>query len=323
MNDHDTADACNGHQVLAADKPAGGYANLTAGYADPVVSGEPVEVSEGVFVIADNRVPLVPNVGIVVGEHAVLVIDTGIGPGNGAVVLDQARRLAGTRKLYLAITQLDPGHGFGAQAFKRVATIVYSDAQRYRLRRHARAYVHTFQAISPVVAARLDGLELVDCDVCYDRRLDIDLGGTRAVLRQWGPAHTTDDQTVLIDNRVLFGGDLFETRLFPILPYFPPFDSGFDGRRWLDTLDRLIACRPDIVVPGHGEITDVGQIVTVRDYLHYLFEQTGQLRRDGASAAEAAVTIAKQAQLNWATWEGPRNIRYAVRAFYDQLEREQ
>lgn len=60
----------------------------------PVVAGPPVEVSAGVFVIPDRRVELVPNIGIVLGEKAALVIDTGIGPRNGALVLEQARRLA-------------------------------------------------------------------------------------------------------------------------------------------------------------------------------------------------------------------------------------
>lgn len=316
MNIPDTLRDCDGHLAPTAD----GY---LPGIVDPAVSGEPVEVSEGVFVIGDNRIPFVPNIGIVLGDHAALVIDTGIGPSNGAVVLEHARRLAGNRKLYLAITQLDPGHGFGAQAFQGAATIVYSDAQRYRLHHHAATYVHTFQTLSPDVAARLDGLELVDCDVSYERRLEIDLGGTRAVLRQWGPAHTTDDQTVHIDDRVLFGGDLFQTRMFPILPYFPPFDSHFDGRRWIDTLDRLTATPPDIVVPGHGELTDVGQITAVRDYLVYLFEQTRQQWLAGASHTEAAARIAEHAQATRATWDGPRNIRHTVRAYYDQLDREQ
>ncbi len=260
MSNPDTMQGCNGHLASSAD-------TYLPGIVDPAVSGVPVEVSEGVFVIGDNRIPFVPNIGIVLGDHAALVVDTGIGPSNGAVVLDHARRLAGNRKLYLAITQFDPGHGFGAQAFRGAATIVYSDAQRYRL--------------------------------------------------------PTDDQTVHIDDRVLFGGDLFETRMFPILPYFPPFDSHFDGRRWIDTLDRLIATPPDIVVPGHGEITDVGQITAVRDYLAYLREQTRQLWLAGASHTEAAARIAEYAQTTWPTWDGPRNIRYAVRAFYDQLDREQ
>src|SRR2546421_13083673 len=83
----------------------------------PIVRGEPVEVSDGVFVIPDNRVELVPNVGIVVGTQAALVIDTGLGPRNGAYVLEQARRLAPERRLYLTITHFHPEHGFGAQAF--------------------------------------------------------------------------------------------------------------------------------------------------------------------------------------------------------------
>ena len=48
------------------------------------------EVADGVFVIPDGRVPLVPNVGIVVGERAVLVVDTGMGPRNGETVRGHA-----------------------------------------------------------------------------------------------------------------------------------------------------------------------------------------------------------------------------------------
>src|SRR3954468_698366 len=94
------------------------------------ITGEPVEIAEGVHVIPDNRVPLVPNVGIVVGDRAALVIDTGLGPRNGAHVLDQARRLAGHRALYLTMTHFHPEHGYGAQAFAGAATIVAPRAQR-------------------------------------------------------------------------------------------------------------------------------------------------------------------------------------------------
>ncbi|AQT83190.1 MBL fold metallo-hydrolase [Mycolicibacterium litorale] len=293
-----------------------------AGATDPAVSGRPVEVSDGVFIIGDNRIPFVPNVGIVVGADAALVIDTGIGPDNGRIVLDHARRLAGRRRLYLTVTQFDPGHGFGVQAFKDAATVIYSDAQRDRLRLDADSFVPTFRSLSPDVAARLEGLDLIDCDISFGRRLDIDLGGITATLRQWGPAHTRDNQTVHVGQRVLFTGDLCETRMFPILPYFPPFDKYFDGRRWIDALDRLIAERPDIVVPGHGEVTDVQQLVAVRDYLRYVGELTRLLWLDDVPAQEISTVVAQQARTIWPGWDGPRNIRYAARAFYEQFERE-
>lgn len=286
----------------------------------PRVTGEPVEVSDGVFVIPDGRVSLVPNVGIVLGDDAALVIDTGVGPRNGRHVLEQAKRLAGKRSLSVTITQLDPGHGFGLQAFKGTATIILGAAQRDRLERHAPGYADAFRklGLGEAVEHEFEGLELVGPDIVHDGPLTLDLGGTTAVLREWGPAHAPDDQTVLIDDRVLFGGDLFETRMFAILPYLPPFDVGFAPDRWFDALDSLIALEPGIVVPGHGEVADVELIREVRTYLAFVRDEAGRLQADGLPFDEAAATVEKLAIARWDTWEGPQMVRLLTKAFYAQ-----
>lgn len=282
----------------------------------PLVRGEPVEVADGVHVIPDGRVELVPNVGIVVGADAALVVDTGIGPRNGAYVLERARELAGGRKLYLTVTHFHPEHGFGAQAFKGVATIVYNQGQRAELRRKGAAYLDMFKGLSDAVAAELQGVTLVDPDVVYEGRAELDLGGRVAELRTVGPAHTASDQIVLVDGRVLFGGDLLETRIFPIAPYFPPYDTDIDGDRWIAVLDELLALDPEIVVPGHGEVTDASLIRDVRDYLEYVRAETHRLRTGGASADETAAAVDKAARARWTTWERPEWIGLAARAFY-------
>ena len=102
---------------------------MTNAAAPPVADGEPVAVSEGVYVIFDNHVPIVPNIGIVVGDSATLVIDTGLGRDNGAYVLEYARRLAGGGQVYVATTHVDPGHGFGMAAFNITARIVFHKTQ--------------------------------------------------------------------------------------------------------------------------------------------------------------------------------------------------
>ena len=61
-----------------------------------------IQVSPHVHVIPDKSVPLVTNIGIIVGDRAVLVVDTGMGPPNGAKVLAEAQKLSGTRALYPA-----------------------------------------------------------------------------------------------------------------------------------------------------------------------------------------------------------------------------
>ncbi|MEU0935472.1 MBL fold metallo-hydrolase [Embleya sp. NPDC005971] len=302
---------------IADTGPAGGSAPPDVRDAPPpVVRGEPVELCAGVFVIPDNRVPLVPNIGIVVGERAALVIDTGLGPRNGARVLDRARRLAGDRPLYLTTTHFHPEHGFGAQAFKGAATIVYNRAQREELRRKGAGYTGMFAGLGPHVAAALEGVESVDPDMVYADEAEIDLGGHIAVLRASGPAHTGSDQTVLIDGRVLFTGDLVETRMFPILPYFPPFDTDVDGSGWIALLDRLLADEPEIVVPGHGEVADAGLIREVRGYLDHVRAETRRLRADGVSVDDAAARIDRDARARWATWDNPEWIGFAARAFW-------
>ncbi|MFC7328579.1 MBL fold metallo-hydrolase [Marinactinospora rubrisoli] len=306
--------------MCAAETPTGAAQPDRHDAQPPIVRGEPVQVSDAVYVIPDDRVPIVPNVGIVVGDTAALVIDTGIGPRNGARVLDQARRLAGDRPLYLTTTHFHPEHGFGAQAFKGAATIVYNRGQRDELHRKGGAFLDMFSGMGPHIAAELEGAELVDPDVTYEGQAEIDLGGHVATLRAVGPAHTASDQVVLIDDRVLFGGDLFETRMFPIAPYFPPHDTDVDIARWITVLDELAALNAEVVVPGHGEITGdsaTSPIREVRDYFGYLRDEATRLRAGGASADEAAAVIETAARARWSTWDNGDWIGSAVRACYD------
>ena len=114
-----------------------------------------IEVAPGIHVIGDRRVPLVPNIGIVLGNEAALVVDTGMGPENGSKVLDVAKRLAGRRRLILTLTHFHPEHGFGAQAFKGQAKIVYNTAQRDEFAGKGAAYLGMFRGFGPASLRRL------------------------------------------------------------------------------------------------------------------------------------------------------------------------
>jgi glyoxylase-like metal-dependent hydrolase (beta-lactamase superfamily II) len=282
----------------------------------PVVGGEPAEVADGVFVLPDRRVPLVPNIGFVVGDRATLVVDTGLGRRNGEHVLAQAKRLAGGRALYLTTTHFHPEHGFGAEAFAGAATIVVNRAQRDELARKGAGYAAMFGGFGPAIAAELADVRFVTPDVVYDGRAELDLGGHRVELREWGPAHSAGDQTVLVDSRVLFTGDLAETRMFPIAPYFPPHDTDFDGSRWIDALGSLAALEPEVVVPGHGEPADVTLLHEVRAYLEYVRAEVARLRAAGASAEETAAAVDEDARARWPGWANPEWIGPAATAFH-------
>lgn len=286
----------------------------------PVVSADPVEIAEDVYVIPDGRVPLVPNVGIVLGSRAALVVDTGMGSANGARVLEHARALAGDRPLILTLTHFHPEHGFGAQVFENEALIVYNAAQRDELREKGEAYVGMFRGFGESVAEQLVDVRLVGPHVTYDGpSAEIDLGGRTARLLTWGLAHTKGDQVVLLpDESIVFGGDLFETRMFPIVPYFPPNDTDVDGDLWADVLGKVIDLAPTTVVPGHGEVTDVGLVEAVRDYLVTLRGETAALKRDGLTADEVVETLAPTVRERHGDWNNPEWIDFGIRCFYDR-----
>jgi len=281
---------------------------------DPVVDTAAVtELARDLVVIPNRRVGLVPNIGIVGGTEAVLVIDTGIGPANATEVLEFATDYAHGRRLYLTTTHFHPEHAFGAQVFTGHATFLINRAQADDLTTKGPGYLQMFRGLGPSVARRLDGVELTSPDLVYDDAHDLDLGGRVVTLRATGRAHSRGDQVVTVpDAGVLFTGDLVEAGQFAIFPWFPPHDTDVSGIRWIEVLARLTAQTPKVVVPGHGDIGGLQLLTDVRAYLEMLRDETWT-RRDSAMDE---TTIAQEVQAlmlhRHPDWTGQEWIRSGV-----------
>jgi glyoxylase-like metal-dependent hydrolase (beta-lactamase superfamily II) len=295
-------------------------ASLGSAPPPPVVTGSPEEIVDGVFVVPDGRVPLVPNIGVIVGERAALVVDTGLGPGNGSTAHKVAKELAGDRPLFLTLTHFHPEHGFGAQAFSD-ATIIYNRAQHEELRDKGQGYLATFRDLGDAVAEQLEGVEFVSPDVVYDGGADIDLGGKIVQLRTWGPAHSRGDQAVILPaERVVFTGDLVENRFYPIFPFFPPYDVDVNPGNWTHVIEEMQRLDPKIVVPGHGEIADTGLLATTLEYLTLLGSDTQRLAGEGNEADQIIAILATQLAERYPDWDAsePWRVATGVQTFLAQ-----
>ena len=269
---------------------------------DPVVqvSGA-VEVAPDVVVIPNDGVGLVPNIGVVGGSDAVLVVDTGLGIANASSVLSFALEVARGRRIYLTTTHFHPEHAFGASVFDRY---VVNRAQAQDLSLKGAGYLERFRGFGGAVASRLEGVAVPVPDVVFDGVHTLDLGGRSVVLRPTGRGHTLGDQVIEVpDAGVLFTGDLAETGQFAIFPWFPPHDTDVSGLAWIDVLDRLIAAQPRIVVPGHGTTGGPEVLSGVRDYLRELRDETWS-RRDSADvvAEVRAVLVARHPSWTGQEW---------------------
>jgi glyoxylase-like metal-dependent hydrolase (beta-lactamase superfamily II) len=287
----------------------------------PIVdASSPRQIASGVFVIEDHRIPLVPNIGIVLGSHSALVVDCGMGRANGEAVLAAARKLAGERKLYLTITHFHPEHGYGAVPFKGVAEIVYNRAQAAELAAKGEPYLGMFKGMGPAVAAALENTSLVEADTLYDgAEHAIDLGGRTVLLKTWGKAHTQADQVVFLpEEKILFTGDLAEEKTFPIFPWFPPHDMDINAANWVKALDDCIGLSPVIVVPGHGDLSGPDILTGVRNYIGDVGTRVASAKAAGKSGDEMVEGLAAEIKATHPDWYFPEWIDFSIRYFADQ-----
>lgn len=268
-------------QVLVAQPPSP---------PPPLVKPEGLKaIAEHVRVIPDNSVPLVPNVGYVVGNKAVLVIDTGLGPRNGEAVFKVAQKLAGPRPIYLAVTHVHPEHDLGAQAFSAETRLIRSADQQKDIEEFGLQLAKVFAARSPLHADLLKDADFRKPDIVFDKEYDLDLGGVTARLLAFGPNHTRGDVGIWVErDRVLFSGDL----AMKAQPAFASPYSSID--QWFASLERLEGLKPAMVVPSHGPLGDVGFITGYRNYLKEVMQRTSAEKKAGrpVDAAVEAVTAA-------------------------------
>lgn len=257
---------------------------------DPVVHITEVrELERDLVVVPDGRVQLVPNIGVIGGRDAVLVVETGLGPRNAEKVLEFATEYAKGRRLYLTTTHFHPEHAFGAQAFTGEATFLVNRAQAEDLKVKGAGYLDMFRGLGEPVARQLEGVVLPEPDLVYEEAYDLELGGRIVQLRATGRAHSKGDQVVRVpDAGVLFTGDLVEAGQFAIFPWFPPYDTDVSGTRWLAVMERLAGEGARVVVPGHGTVGGPELVADVRDYLRLLRDETW-VRRDSAMSEETIV----------------------------------
>lgn len=232
------------------------FAALAARINDPrMPESAPKRISEHVYEIESF-----PNVGIVVGNTATLVIDTGLGPKNGAIVAAQAAKLAKGTKLYLVTTHFHPEHAAGDGGFPKDTMIVRSRAQQQELERDGERTMQVFRGRPGNAEFLPPGLTFRKPDQLFDRDTTLDLGGVHARIELIGPAHTIGDQLIWIpEDRTLFTGDLAMKDDSP-----RRYADGANATVWIAALDRLAAFDPLHVVPDHGDSGDVGLIRSQR-----------------------------------------------------------
>jgi quinoprotein relay system zinc metallohydrolase 2 len=256
----------------------------------------------------------IANLGFIVGDEAVAVIDTG-----GALVIGERLKKAieaVTHKpvRYVINTHEHPDHIFGNAAFVApgVTFVGHKNLPRAMAERGP-AYLATWRRM--MTPALVDGIKLVPPTLLVgtDKDVRLDLGHRVIDLHAWPPMHTDCDVTIFDEKTAtLFTGDLV------FLQHVPVIDASVLG--WMRAMPALAKIPAKRVVPGHGTI-DVDWPQALAAEKTYFTKLTQDLRGFIARGADINQAAKEAGQSEASKWQlfGIYNPRNAT-AGYAELE---
>jgi quinoprotein relay system zinc metallohydrolase 2 len=297
---------------------------LTAGMAPSRAdSSDLLQVAPGVYLrpgiqqefSRENR-GHIANIGFIVGEQRVAVIDTGSSYREGAELRQKIAEITPLPIAYVIITHMHPDHALGAAAFKQDKPLfIGHEALADALVRRQQTYLQRMKEI--LGEDETEGTRLVfpTDDVAIDQVLRLDLGGRFLQLRAYPTAHTNNDLTVFDEQTgTLWLSDLLFVERIPVL------DGSLRG--WLTVLDELskqncLSVRAETedgsadclaitqVVPGHGPVVSDWKAALADEhrYLENTANGIKKIIKAGGTITEAVENVANDERDRWLLFE--------------------
>lgn len=238
----------------------------------------------------------IANIGFIVGDKCVAIIDSGGSPEQGAALKQAVLQTTRVPICYVINTHVHPDHIYGNRAFKAAGVKFVG---HYKLARAiATRGSYYLDRAEPQLGLKLTSADLIAPDIDVKTRLKLDLGGRVLTLQAHPTAHTDNDLSVYDEKtNTIWLADLLFTE------HIPTLDGSLKG--WLAEMALLEKQSFRYVIPGHGEVvTDWPQsLQPQKHYLTTLLTEIRQQIKQGHFLEQAVKTVGYGQQNDWALFD--------------------
>ena len=250
----------------------------------------------------------IANIGIIVGDDAVAIVDTGGSVAIGQQLVAAVRRITDKPIRYVINTHDHPDHIFGNAAMPPDATFVGHQNLPTELAKRGDYYLRSYR--EQLGEATIAAVRIIPPTLLVDNETTLDVGNRQLRLVAWSPAAHTDCDLTVLDEKtgVLFSGDLV------FLEHIPVIDGSIKG--WLSIIPRLALVPAKVVVPGHGRLFAPWPqaLEDERRYLSVVAQDVRRVIGAGTPLSRAAQEIGQSERSRWQLFDD-YNSRNATTAF--------
>jgi len=238
----------------------------------------------------------IANIGFIVGENCVAVIDSGGSPQQGAALHATIKQVTTKPICYVINTHVHPDHIYGNKAFQGPG--VKFIGHHKLARAMATRGEHYLGRAAELLDIQVNQDNIIPPDVEVKDSITLNLGNRELVLTAHPSAHTDNDLSVYDKaTDTLWLADLL------FLEHIPVIDGSIKG--WLSELNRLEKNSYKLVIPGHGRLVKdwPSSMQPQKAYLQGLATEIRAMIKQGKTIEQAVNSVGLAEKKNWQLYE--------------------
>ena len=235
----------------------------------------------------------ISNIGFIVGDKSILVIDTGGTPSIGEALYKKINDISSLPISYVVITHSHPDHYFGTNVFINESIDIIGHS---KLQRSLDANFEFYKNLQLVNTRDQSVKEFKNFKITkfvnVEKNLTIDLGNRIVEIKAWPSGHTDNDLSIFDKKtRTLWTENIFIRRT-------PSIRASVKG--WKKNLEETSKMDINLIIPGHGPVKKKNEALKpMLSYFNRLIDNTRKFHKNNLSLSKAIETFPSKNLENW------------------------